>query len=165
MIAVMFKFKSKLILTRRLFFLILSLVGVRCRERNGYSPDKIFIKNSSILSFQYIFPLFPQNIARQTRVLSQNTCSAFPSAFVNLVFIALKTWCLYILSRSIRQRHSSSAILQTGTQLHAWWHIFTGYATYLHIVFSSYARSLHLKKTCRIKVLNMLLWNQVLCCC
>lgn len=40
------------------------------------------------------------------------------------------------------------------TQLHAWWHLLTGAGTYLHILFSAYARSLHLKRECSIKMLG-----------
>nr|CAB3219682.1 alkaline ceramidase 3-like [Phallusia mammillata] len=39
-------------------------------------------------------------------------------------------------------------------QLHAWWHIFTGFATYLHVLFSCHARLLHLRTHCSIKRLG-----------
>ncbi|XP_076807573.1 alkaline ceramidase 3-like isoform X4 [Clavelina lepadiformis] len=56
--------------------------------------------------------------------------------------------------RSLRASSSNNSPVKAATQLHAWWHIFTGYATYLHIVFSSYARTLHLKRTCSVQKLG-----------
>nr|XP_009861435.1 alkaline ceramidase 3-like isoform X3 [Ciona intestinalis] len=49
---------------------------------------------------------------------------------------------------------SNNPLLSVATQLHAWWHIFTGYGTYLHILFSSYARLLHLKRECKVTKLG-----------
>lgn len=46
--------------------------------------------------------------------------------------------------------HLPSAIKPI-TQLHAWWHILTGYGTYTHILFSSQLRALHLKRKCHLK--------------
>lgn len=54
--------------------------------------------------------------------------------------------------REIR-RDASSPYLGPVTQLHAWWHVLTGTGTYLHILFSTYARTLHLKRQCSVKML------------
>ncbi|XP_025028102.1 alkaline ceramidase 3-like isoform X2 [Python bivittatus] len=37
------------------------------------------------------------------------------------------------------------------TQFHAWWHIFTGLGSYLHILFSLYSRTLYLKYRPKVK--------------
>ena len=37
------------------------------------------------------------------------------------------------------------------TQLHSWWHIFVGYATYLHIIVCIWHRQTYLKRSCHIK--------------
>ncbi|KAK9402605.1 alkaline ceramidase 3-like [Crotalus adamanteus] len=39
------------------------------------------------------------------------------------------------------------------TQFHAWWHIFTGLGSYLHILFSLYSRTLYLKYRPKVKFL------------
>lgn len=37
------------------------------------------------------------------------------------------------------------------TQLHSWWHIFVGYATYIHIIVCIWHRQTYLKRSCHIK--------------
>uniref|UniRef100_H2Y7T3 Alkaline ceramidase n=1 Tax=Ciona savignyi TaxID=51511 RepID=H2Y7T3_CIOSA len=81
--------------------------------------------------------------------------------------IVLASLCFYLFGfflwnvdnvfcSNLRKMRSSSdsELVTAATQLHAWWHIFTGYGTYLHIVFSSQARLLHLKRECKITKLG-----------
>ena len=37
------------------------------------------------------------------------------------------------------------------TQLHSWWHVLVGYATYMHIIVCIWHRQKYLKRSCRIK--------------
>ncbi|XP_064389021.1 alkaline ceramidase 3-like [Halichondria panicea] len=51
----------------------------------------------------------------------------------------------------LREYRSSSHIFAPLTQLHAWWHIFAGAGTYLHVLLSSRLRMQTLKHHCSIK--------------
>ncbi|XP_063162026.1 alkaline ceramidase 3 isoform X2 [Candoia aspera] len=51
--------------------------------------------------------------------------------------------------RSVRER--LPPVVGAVTQFHAWWHIFTGLGSYLHILFSLYSRTLYLKYRPKVK--------------
>ncbi|XP_044306065.1 alkaline ceramidase 3 isoform X1 [Varanus komodoensis] len=50
-------------------------------------------------------------------------------------------------------RESLPPLVSVVTQFHAWWHIFTGLGSYLHILFSLYSRTLYLKYRPKVKFL------------
>ena len=50
-----------------------------------------------------------------------------------------------------KTRQSLNSYLSPFTQLHGWWHLLAGYATYMHIIFCISHRQLYLKKPCKLQ--------------
>ncbi|XP_013916330.1 PREDICTED: alkaline ceramidase 3 [Thamnophis sirtalis] len=59
------------------------------------------------------------------------------------------TFAIVSLHRGLRER--LPPLVGVVTQFHAWWHIFTGLGSYLHILFSLYSRTLYLKYRPKVK--------------
>lgn len=50
-------------------------------------------------------------------------------------------------------RRSTGTVGDMLTQFHAWWHLFAGMGTYMHLIVSSRIRMEHLKHPCKVKYL------------
>ncbi|XP_039251628.2 alkaline ceramidase 3-like [Styela clava] len=91
---------------------------------------------------------------------SVQTCNQQP----RIIPYAAISFCLYLIGfilwnvdniccNSVRlMRYNVDPGYEPVTQLHAWWHLFSGAATSLQIVFCAYARALHCKKKCSVEM-------------
>uniref|UniRef100_UPI00358E40CF alkaline ceramidase 3 n=1 Tax=Myxine glutinosa TaxID=7769 RepID=UPI00358E40CF len=71
---------------------------------------------------------------------------------MGIFFVGFILWNVdNLFCSSWRKVRAEVPVLGVLTQFHAWWHILTGFGSYMHILFSLYVRVLHLKYKPRMK--------------
>lgn len=84
----------------------------------------------------------------QLRFLHMSAIACYAIAF--LLWTIDNRWC-----GNLRTGREQFPMMAPLLQLHAWWHFFSAYGTYLHIIFSTWARLLFLKQDYSLKVMGI----------
>ncbi len=69
-----------------------------------------------------------------------------------LQLTAAVLWCIdNAICDQLEATRQRFMLLSPLTQLHGWWHVLAGYATYMHIIFCICHRQYFLKRTCHLQ--------------